>query len=149
MRSVVQRVRSASVTVDGDEIGKIGVGLCAFVGVGVNDTEADARVLADKIAELRVFEDEQGKMNRSVLDLGAEVLMVSQFTLYGDTRRGRRPSFTMAMEPQRAASLFETCCQHLLGRGIRIATGRFRAEMLVQIANDGPVTLLIDTAKQF
>lgn len=149
MRSVVQRVRSARVTVDGDEVGAVGVGLCALVGVGINDTEADARALADKIAELRVFEDEAGKMNRSVLDIGAEVLMVSQFTLYGDTRRGRRPSFTLAMEPQRAASLFETCCQHLHGRGTRVATGRFRAEMLVHIVNDGPVTLLIDTAKQF
>lgn len=149
MRSVVQRVLSARVTVEGLEVGRIGKGLCAFVGVGFADTETDAISLADKIAELRLFEDERQRMNLSALDIGAEVLLVSQFTLFGDTRRGRRPSFTSAMEPLGAKVLFERVCERLAQRALRVATGRFRADMLVEIQNDGPVTLLLDTAKLF
>lgn len=149
MRSVVQRVQSARVTVDGLEVGSIGKGLCALVGVGVTDEETDAISMADRLAELRIFEDESQRMNLSALDIGAEVLLVSQFTLLGDTRRGRRPSFTSAMEPAGAKVLFERVCDRLVQRGVRIATGRFRAEMLVEILNDGPVTLLLDTTKVF
>lgn len=149
MRSVVQRVSSARVTVEGAEVGSIGRGLCALVGVGATDTENDATVMADKLAELRMFEDERQKMNRSLLDIRGEALVISQFTLFGDTRRGRRPSFTAAMEPTGARSLFERVCERLAARGVRVATGRFRADMLVEIHNDGPVTLLLDTSKAF
>jgi D-aminoacyl-tRNA deacylase len=149
MRSVVQRVQSARVTVEGLEVGSIGKGLCALVGVGVADTQADAVSMADRLAELRIFEDEGQRMNLSALDVRAEVLLVSQFTLFGDTRRGRRPSFTSAMEPLGAKVLFERVRDRLTQRGVRVATGKFRAEMLVEIRNDGPVTLLLDTAKLF
>jgi D-aminoacyl-tRNA deacylase len=149
MRCVVQRVRCASVTVEASEVGSIGVGLCAFVGVGVGDADDDARALADKLVGLRIFEDEQQKMNRSVVDVGGAVLMVSQFTLFGDTRRGRRPSFTMAMQPDRAAELFSLACDRVRQRGVPVATGQFRADMQVHLVNDGPVTLLIDTERQF
>jgi D-aminoacyl-tRNA deacylase len=130
-------------------VGAIGVGLCAFVGVGVADTLVHALALADKLVELRVFEDEQQKMNRSVLEVGGAVLIVSQFTLFGDTRRGRRPSFTMAMQPGAAETMFDRVCDRVRERGVSVATGRFRADMQVHIINDGPVTLLIDTDKQF
>jgi D-aminoacyl-tRNA deacylase len=149
MRSVVQRVKMASVTVNGEQVGAIAGGLCVFVGIGNNDTGADADTLADKLVELRVFEDDQQKMNRSVLDVGGQVLLISQFTLFGDTRRGRRPSFTMAMEPEGAEILFRRVCEQVRQRGIVVATGRFRADMQVHLVNDGPVTLLIDTSKQF
>jgi D-aminoacyl-tRNA deacylase len=149
MRCVVQRVLSASVTIQASEVGSIGIGLCAFVGVGIGDAADDARALADKLVELRIFEDEQLKMNRSVVEVGGAVLMVSQFTLFGDTRRGRRPSFTQAMQPGRAEELFDRACECVRQRGVPVATGQFRADMQVHLVNDGPVTLLIDTAKQF
>jgi D-aminoacyl-tRNA deacylase len=149
MRSVVQRVKCARVTVEEVEIGKIELGLCAFIGVGVGDSEDDALLLGDKLVELRVFEDEEGKMNRNVIEVGGSALMVSQFTLFGDTRRGRRPSFTQAMEPVAAEALYRRVCQRVEERGVPIATGRFRADMQVSLVNDGPVTLLIDTKKAF
>lgn len=149
MRSVVQRVKRARVTVDGEEIGAIAVGLCCFIGIGMEDVEADAVTLSDKLVDLRVFEDDSAKMNRSVLDIGGQILLVSQFTLFGDTRRGRRPSFTAAMEPVAAEALFLRVCARVRERGVAIAMGRFRADMQVEILNDGPVTLLVDTAKQF
>lgn len=139
----------ASVTVNGEQVGAIAGGLCVFVGIGANDTDADADTLADKLVELRIFEDDRQKMNRSVLDVGGQVLMVSQFTLFGDTRRGRRPSFTTAMEPEGAEILFRRVCEQVRQRGLVVATGRFRADMQVHLINDGPVTLLIDTTKQF
>ena len=149
MRSVVQRVTVASVLVEGQEIARIGTGLLALVGVGVGDDEGAAVTLADKIVDLRVFEDAQGKMNHSVLDIRGEVLFVSQFTLLGDARRGRRPSFTDAMEPVRAEALFQRVCERVREREIRVSTGKFRADMKVMLVNDGPVTLLLDTNRAF
>lgn len=149
MRAVFQRVKRAKVTVAGEVVGEIGVGACVLVGVGREDAEADAVALADKVLGLRVFEDEAGKMNLSVLDVGGAVLAVSQFTLFGDARKGRRPSFTEAMEPGRANELFERFCAACRERGAPVSTGRFRAEMLVEIANDGPVTILLDTRRAF
>ena len=147
MRAVVQRVTSAQVTVDGELTGRIDAGLCVLVGVGRDDDEADATTLADKVARLRIFEDDAGKMNLSVLDVGGALLAVSQFTLYGDTSRGRRPSFGLAMEPTRAEQLFECFCTAARNQGVIVATGRFRTHMSVSIVNDGPVTLLLDTAR--
>jgi D-aminoacyl-tRNA deacylase len=147
MRAVVQRVTSAQVTVDGELTGRIDAGLCVLVGVGRDDDEADAATLADKVARLRVFEDDAGKMNLSVLDVGGALLAVSQFTLYGDTSRGRRPSFGFAMEPTRAEQLFECFCTAARNQGVTVATGRFRTHMSVSLVNDGPVTLLLDTAR--
>jgi D-tyrosyl-tRNA(Tyr) deacylase len=149
MRSVVQRVTTASVLVEGQEIGRITGGLLALVGVGLEDQESTAVALADRIVELRVFEDEAQKMNRSLLDMGGQLLLVSQFTLYGDARRGRRPSFTAAMEPVRAEALFLRVCERARERGVTVATGRFRADMKVMLVNDGPVTILLDTDKTF
>ena len=149
MRCVVQRVRSATVTVGSEEVGAIGVGICALVGIGTADSSSEARVLADKLVEMRIFEDDQQKMNRSVIDVGGQVLLVSQFTLFGDMRRGRRPSFTAAMEPVGAEALFGELCDCVRLRGVFVATGRFRTDMQVALVNDGPVTLLVDTGKQF
>jgi D-tyrosyl-tRNA(Tyr) deacylase len=149
VRAVVQRVLRASVAVAGEEVGAIERGLCVFVGVGTDDREADAVALADKVVGLRIFDDEEGKMNRDVKDLGGSVLAVSQFTLHGDARRGRRPSFGDAMEPEGARVLFERFCQECRLRGPSVATGRFRAHMVVSLDNDGPVTLLLDTKKAF
>jgi D-tyrosyl-tRNA(Tyr) deacylase len=149
MRSVVQRVTVASVLVEGQEIARIGTGLLALVGVGEGDDEGAAVTLADKIVDLRIFEDADGKMNQSVLDISGEVLLVSQFTLFGDARRGRRPSFTAAMEPVRAEALFQRVCDRVRERKIRVSTGKFRADMKVMLVNDGPVTLLLDTSKAF
>lgn len=145
MRAVVQRVSQAQVSVEGELVGKIEGGLCVLVGVGQGDAEADATTLADKVTNLRIFEDDAGKMNRSLLDVGGGLLAVSQFTLYGDTSRGRRPSFTAAMEPGRAEQLFERFCQACRAHGVTVATGRFRTHMSVSLVNDGPVTLLLDT----
>jgi len=147
MRAVVQRVTSAQVTVEGELTGRIDAGLCVLVGVGKDDHEADATALADKVARLRIFEDDAGKMNQSLLDTGGALLAVSQFTLYGDTSRGRRPSFTGAMEPARAEQLFECFCAAARNLGLTVATGRFRTHMSVSLVNDGPVTLLLDTDK--
>ena len=149
MRLVVQRVTRASVTVDGEVTGKIGRGFMVLVGSEVGDTEADARLCADKLAGLRVFVDDEGKMNRSVLDVGGEILLVSQFTLLGDARHGRRPSFIAAARPEEAEPLLETMKAMLEEKGLHVETGRFRAHMDVELVNDGPVTILIDSRKVF
>ncbi len=149
MRAVVQRVNHAQVTVDGDVVGRVARGLCVFVGVGREDDEAHAALLADKVVGLRIFEDAAAKMNLSVLEVGGSVLAVSQFTLYGDVRKGKRPSFSQAREPVRAEALFEQFCRECRTRGAHVETGRFRTQMLVSLENDGPVTLLIDTQRAF
>jgi len=150
MRAVIQRVSEASVTVLGEVVGKVGPGLMVLIAAGQEDTDKDATVLAAKIANLRIFSDDEGKMNLSVLDIGGEVLGVSQFTLFGDTRKGRRPSFVSAMEPTEANRLYERVITGLRSAGVaKVATGIFRAEMSVALVNDGPVTLLIDTKKAF
>jgi D-tyrosyl-tRNA(Tyr) deacylase len=149
MRACVQRVTRASVTVDGQVCGQIGRGLVVLLGVAADDTPDDARQLAGKIAELRIFQDEAGQMNRSLIDIGGAMLVVSQFTLLGDCRRGRRPSFTAAAPPELAESLYEQFVRCVAEQGIAIATGRFRADMQVELVNDGPVTLLLDSRKEF
>ncbi|MCD6498552.1 MAG: D-tyrosyl-tRNA(Tyr) deacylase [Deltaproteobacteria bacterium] len=150
MRAVVQRVSRARVTVGGKLVGAIDQGLLVLVGVGQDDDEHDVSYLANKVCGLRVFADEQGLMNRSLIDIAGGLLAVSQFTLYGDCRKGRRPSFVKAMEPERAARLFEAFVDEVRQLGVsRVATGRFRAMMDVELINDGPVTLLIDSKKQF
>lgn len=150
MRAVVQRVKSAAVTLQetGVVSGRIGRGVVVLLGVGQQDTEADAVWLADKILNLRIFEDEAGKMNKSVLDIGGEVLAVSQFTLFGDCRHGRRPGFSDAAAPEEAERLYQHFVE-LLRNSINVGTGVFRTDMLVEINNDGPVTLLIDSKKTF
>jgi D-tyrosyl-tRNA(Tyr) deacylase len=148
MRAVVQRVTSAQVSVEGELTGKIDAGLCVLVGVGKDDTEAEATTLADKVVKLRIFEDEAGKMNKSLLDVGGALLAVSQFTLYGDSSKGRRPSFAPAMEPERAEQLFEGFCVACRSLGVSVATGRFRTHMSVSLVNDGPVTLWLDTSRE-
>ena len=145
----MQRVTRASVTVDGEVTGKIGKGYMVLVGAEVGDTEADARLCADKLAGLRVFVDDEDKMNRSVLDVGGEILLVSQFTLLGDARHGRRPSFIAAARPEVAEPLLETMKAMLEEKGLHVETGRFRAHMDVELVNDGPVTILIDSRKVF
>jgi D-tyrosyl-tRNA(Tyr) deacylase len=149
MRAVVQRVNHAQVTVDGNVVGRIERGVCVFVGIGREDSDSDAATLADKVVGLRIFEDDAGKMNLSVLELGGAVLAVSQFTLYGDVRKGKRPSFSQALEPARAEALFEQFCAECRTRGAHVETGRFRTQMLVSLENDGPVTLLLDTQRVF
>lgn len=144
MRAVVQRVMRASVTVDGEVVGAIGTGLCVLVGVTHTDTEADARKLADKLLHLRVMADDDGVMNRSVADIGAAILIVSQFTLYGDTNAGRRPSWIAAARPEVAEPLVDVVVARLRELGCRVETGRFRTEMAVELVNDGPVTVIID-----
>lgn len=149
MRAVVQRVKSSSVLVDGETVGKIAKGFLILLGVGHNDNEADAAYLAAKINGLRVFEDLQGKMNLSVQDINGSVLVVSQFTLFGDCRRGRRPSYSEAARPEEAVRLYELFVQELRSLGLAVATGVFQAHMEVTIVNDGPVTLLLDSKKLF
>ena len=149
MRLVVQRVARASVTVEGEITGKIGKGYMVLAGAETGDTEADARLCADKLAGLRVFVDDEDKMNRSVLDVGGEILLVSQFTLLGDARHGRRPSFIAAARPEEAEPLLETMKAMLEEKGLHVETGRFRAHMDVELVNDGPVTILIDSRKVF
>lgn len=149
MRAVVQRVTGGRVTVGTATVGKIGMGLVVLLGVGCEDTERDAEYLADKIANLRIFEDEQGKMNRSCLEVGGSILVVSQFTLYGDCRKGRRPSFSSAAPPDQADQLYQHFVEVLKTYGLKVETGQFQASMLVEIANDGPVTLLLDSQRQF
>ncbi len=144
MRAVVQRVSRAEVTVDGASVGRIGPGLCVLVGVTHTDTEAEARKLASKIWHLRVMDDEQGVMNRSVADTSRAVLVVSQFTLYGDTSGGRRPSWIAAARPEQAEPLVEAVVEALRTHGASVATGRFRTEMAVELVNDGPVTVLLE-----
>jgi D-tyrosyl-tRNA(Tyr) deacylase len=149
MRAVVQRVTKAQVTVEKTVVGKIGPGLVAFVGVGVEDDERDAGAMVEKIATLRCFQDESSKFNLSIEDIGGAVLAVSQFTVHGDCRKGRRPSFTQAARPEKAVPLYELVVRLLRERGLTVETGSFGAHMHVDAYNDGPVTLLIDTKKVF
>ena len=149
MRCVVQRVSRASVTVAGELVGEIEKGYMVLVGAGEDDTEADVNYCAEKISGLRVFEDEQEKMNLSVQDVGGSVLLVSQFTLLGDARHGRRPSFSHAARPEMAEPLFELLCKKVAERGLHVETGRFRTHMEVSLVNDGPVTILLDSKKGF
>ena len=144
MRALVQRVTEARVTVGGETVGVIGPGLCVLIGVTHDDAPGHAAKLAAKVAHLRVFDDDSGAMNRSVLDTGGAVLVVSQFTLYGDTTRGRRPSWVAAARPEHAEPLIEAFGAELAALGVPIATGRFRADMQVALVNDGPVTLLVE-----
>jgi D-aminoacyl-tRNA deacylase len=149
MRACVQRVTEARVTVAGEVVGEIGRGLVVLLGVGPDDTGDDVHYLADKLIELRVFEDDDGKMNLSLGEVGGAMLVVSQFTLFGDCRKGRRPSFSHAAPPELAEQLYEQFAAAVAVRGIPVATGRFRAMMRVSLVNDGPVTLLLDSKKIF
>lgn len=150
MRAVIQRVRSAEVEVEAAIVGKIAEGLLVYLGAATADTDADVAYVADKIATLRVFPDDEGKMNRSVVDAGGAVLVVSQFTLFGDVRKGRRPSFIGAAGPEEGARLYEAVCSHLRSQhGLTVETGRFRAHMLVRSEGDGPVTILVDSTRAF
>jgi D-tyrosyl-tRNA(Tyr) deacylase len=149
MRAVVQRVSRASVTVEGQITGEIGAGLLVLLGVGREDTPAVAASMAEKVANLRIFEDDQEKMNRSLLDVKGAALVVSQFTLYGDARGQRRPSFISAAQPEQAAALYEEFNKALRRLGITVATGVFQAMMSVELVNEGPVTILLDSDKKF
>ena len=144
VKAVVQRVSSAHVLVDGEVVGKIGRGLCVLLGIADNDTEAEAGRLAGQIARLRIFENEAGKFDHSVVEIGGEVLVVSQFTLIADTAKGNRPSFSDAARPAEAEPVYETFCAALRELGVEVATGRFGARMAVQLVNDGPVTIVLD-----
>ncbi len=149
MRSVIQRVSRASVEVEGKIVGEIGKGLLVLLGVSKTDTEADAAYLATKIAGLRIFEDDEGKMNRSVAEIAGAILAVSQFTLYGDVRRGKRPSFDDAARPERARELYDFFVAQIRQIGLRCETGQFQAIMSVSLTNEGPVTILLDSSRQF
>jgi D-aminoacyl-tRNA deacylase len=149
MRAVVQRVRGCAVSVDGVVRGEISEGLLVYLGVGKGDTEKDAALIADKVTNLRIFEDAEGRMNRSVLDTGGGVLVVSQFTLYGDAREGRRPSYSSAADPDTARTLYETVVSKIAAAGLAVATGVFRAAMEVSYTNMGPITILLDSEKTF
>ena len=149
MRAVVQRVTESSVEVDGHTLGEIGGGLLVLLGVAGDDTEDDAAQIAKKIAQLRIFNDTDGKFNLSLEDVGGAVLLISQFTLLGDARKGNRPSFIAAARPEQAVPLYESVAQHLRDRGITTATGEFGAHMDVHLTNNGPVTILLDTRKTF
>ncbi len=147
MRALLQRVSEARVDVDGITAGRIGPGLLILLGVARGDTEADAEYLAAKVSQLRIFPDSEGKMNRSLLDTSGSALIVSQFTLYGDTRKGRRPSFDLAAPPGQARSLYEFFADRMRALGVSVETGVFQAMMQVHLVNDGPVTLLVETGK--
>ncbi len=149
MRAVVQRVKMAKVMIGTEIVGEIGKGLLIFLGVGVEDNIEDTDYLASKIAHLRIFSDDNGKMNLSLVETGGEALVVSQFTLWGDCRKGRRPSFTRAGDPTVAIDLYQKFIYHLKGKGIQVAEGKFQEMMDVHIVNDGPVTMLLDSAKNF
>ena len=149
MRAVVQRVKKARVEVEGRVVGEIGKGLLVLLGVGAQDTESDGEYLAGKIANLRISPDEKGLMNLSVLDTGGGVLVVSQFTLWGDCRKGRRPSFAHAAPPDRAVALYEAFMENAQALGLQVASGRFQEMMDVHLINDGPVTLMLDSTKAF
>jgi D-aminoacyl-tRNA deacylase len=149
MRAVVQRVTRAQVTVDGESTGQIERGLLVLLGVAQNDSQADADYLAEKIAGLRIFEDANAKMNLAVGEVGGSILVVSQFTLYGDVRRGKRPSFDEAARPERAQELYEYLVNVLRKKGLQCETGRFQEDMQVELVNDGPVTILLDSTKMF
>jgi D-aminoacyl-tRNA deacylase len=149
MRAVVQRVKDAAVSVSGREVGSIRSGVLVYLGIGRNDTDKDLRILCQKVANLRIFPDENGKMNLSVTDVRGEILVVSQFTLFGDAREGRRPSYTEAAPPELAKSLYEKAVEVLRLMGFRVATGEFQAVMEVTYTNLGPVTILLDSEKKF
>ena len=149
MRAVVQRVSRAKVTVAGEVTGEIGLGLMVLLGVADDDTQEDAGYLAEKLVGLRIFPDDEGKMNRSLVEAGGAMLVVSQFTLFGDCRKGRRPSFIKAARPEQAVDLYKAFVAEVRGRGIIVATGRFQEHMDVELVNDGPVTLLVDSRKEF
>ncbi len=149
MRAVVQRVKHSSVTVDGKIVGRIGRGLTVLVGITHTDDEKDINYILDKIVNLRIFEDEQGKMNLSVKDIGGEILFVSQFTLYGDVRGGRRPSYTRAMAYDEAEKLYNKLLDMAADKGVDFSCGEYGADMSVEIINDGPVTILVDSKKEF
>jgi D-tyrosyl-tRNA(Tyr) deacylase len=144
VRAVLQRVTQACVTVGNEIVGEIGAGLCIFLGLGRQDSEENANMLADKIKNLRIFDDHQGKMNRSITDVGGEVLVVSQFTLYADCRKGNRPSFSDAAPGPEADPLYRIFTERLRGAGLKVATGQFQAHMKVTLVNDGPVTILLE-----
>lgn len=144
MKAVVQRVTSGRVTVEGETLGEIGQGLVVLLGIGQGDGEEHAQWMAHKLANLRIFSDDCGKMNRSVLDIGGQILLISQFTLYGDAHKGHRPGFSGAAAPELAAPLVESVALHLRQDGVTVATGRFQAHMQVEIHNDGPVTILLE-----
>ncbi len=149
MRAVVQRTTGSQVLVNHQEIARIDKGLMVLLGIKKGDSNKDADYLMDKIINLRIFPDENDKMNLSLLDIGGEILLVSQFTLYGDVRKGRRPSFTEAELPEAALPLFEYCTVQLQQAGVNVQTGEFGADMIVEISNDGPCTILLDSARQF
>ncbi|MEM9563126.1 MAG: D-aminoacyl-tRNA deacylase [Actinomycetota bacterium] len=144
MRALVQRVSRAQVTVDDEVVGAIGPGLCVLVGATHDDADAQARKLAEKLWKLRIFSDAEGKMNLSVADVGGQVLVISQFTLYADAAKGNRPSYVAAARPEQAEPLVETVVEHLRSLGAPVATGRFRADMAVELVNDGPVTIALE-----
>ena len=147
MRAVVQRVKEGSVEIEKKEIAKIAEGLIILLGVGQNDVEKDAEYLAEKIVNLRIFEDKEGKMNLSVKDINGQILVISQFTLYGDCKKGRRPSFISAAPPDKAVKLYDYFKKYIKNYGLKIETGEFQTMMLVKIYNDGPVTILLDSEK--
>ena len=149
MRAVIQRVKSASVTVEGKVVSEIRVGLLVFLGVAQEDTPADVDYMASKIANLRIFEDNEGRMNLSILDVGGEALVVSQFTLYGDCRKGRRPSFIHAARPEKADPLYQAFMDEISRLGVPVKAGIFQAMMDVELINDGPVTMMLDSNKLF
>ena len=149
MRCVVQRVTRAEVKVGDEVTGAIGPGILALIGVADGDGEKDLKYIADKVPRLRIFDDENGVMNRSLVDVGGSILAVSQFTLYGDARGGRRPSYFRAAKPEEANAMYERLIEGWRGEGIRVETGRFRTEMQVSLVNDGPVTILLDSEKMF
>lgn len=149
MRAVIQKVNHSSVTVDGELKGSIGAGFNVLIGVETDDTEEDAVYIADKIANLRIFEDEEDKLNLSILDTGGEILAISQFTLLADARKGRRPGFTKAARPEQADALYQRTIQRLREHGIHVEEGVFQTHMVVTIENDGPVTILLDSHKLF
>ncbi len=149
MRAVVQRVANASVTVGEETVGAVGAGLMVLIGVSKEDTDKDLKYIVEKVMNLRVFDDENGVMNRSVLDVGGSILAVSQFTLYGDARGGRRPSYFRAAGPEPANELYKRAVAAWRDSGIHVETGRFRTEMMVSLVNDGPVTILLDSEKAF
>ncbi|MBE5814798.1 MAG: D-tyrosyl-tRNA(Tyr) deacylase [Clostridiales bacterium] len=149
MRAVIQRVKGSSVAIDGQTVGQCGHGLMVLIGVEAGDTEKDMAYIADKVPNLRIFEDDNGKMNLSLMDMGGQILAISQFTLLGDARGGRRPSFTAAARPDTAVPLYEALVEKWRGLGIHVETGVFGADMQVSLVNDGPVTILLDSHKLF
>ena len=149
MRAVIQRVKGSSVAIDGQVVGQCAQGLMVLIGVEEGDTDRDLAYIADKVPNLRIFEDEQGKMNLSLKDVGGAILAVSQFTLYGDARGGRRPSFSTAARPEAANELYEKLVEAWRAQGVTVGTGRFRTDMQVSLVNDGPVTILMDSSKLF